>query len=110
MKKILLATVGLLALGIAAPASAADLPARTYSKAPPPMMAVIYDWSGFYMGLNGGWGSSHKCWTNTRHGVPRRSAKAAAMRPAASPVARSVIAGSRADWCSAWKARATGPI
>ena len=35
MKKFLLATVGLVALGMAAPASAADLAARPYTKAPP---------------------------------------------------------------------------
>ena len=63
MKKILLGTVALVALGIAsAPASAADLAARPYTKAPPPMIAAIYDWSGFYIGINGGGGSSHKCW------------------------------------------------
>ena len=61
MKKFLLGTVGLIALGIAAPASAADLAARPYTKAPP-MIAAVYDWSGFYIGANGGWGSSHKCW------------------------------------------------
>jgi outer membrane immunogenic protein len=62
MKKFLLATVGLIALGISAPASAADLAARPYTKAPPPMVAAIYDWSGFYIGANGGWGESHNCW------------------------------------------------
>ncbi|WP_366145911.1 outer membrane beta-barrel protein, partial [Bradyrhizobium sp.] len=53
---------GLVALGMAAgPASAADLAARpVYTKAPP-MVAAIYDWSGFYVGINGGWGSSHNC-------------------------------------------------
>jgi outer membrane immunogenic protein len=61
MKNFLLATVGLVALGVAAPASAADLAARPYTKAPP-MVAAIYDWSGFYIGANGGWGSSHNCW------------------------------------------------
>ena len=62
MKKILLATVGSVALlGMAAPASAADLAARPYTKAPPPVMAPIYDWSGFYIGANGGWGQSHSC-------------------------------------------------
>src|SRR5277367_884891 len=60
MKKLLLTAVGLVALG-AAPALAADLPARTYTKAPP-MIAPIYNWGGFYVGLNGGGGSSHKCW------------------------------------------------
>src|SRR3982074_2510471 len=43
-------------------ASAADLAARPYTKVPPPMVAAIYDWSGFYIGANGGWGSSRKCW------------------------------------------------
>jgi outer membrane immunogenic protein len=65
MKKFLLATVGLITVGVAAPASAADLAARPYTKAPPPMVAAIYDWSGFYIGANGGWGSSHKCWDIT---------------------------------------------
>lgn len=64
MKKFLLGAVGLVALGIV-PASAADLAARPYTKAPPPMMAAIYDWSGFYIGLNGGGGSARKCWTET---------------------------------------------
>ena len=26
------------------------------------MIAAYYDWSGFYVGVNGGWGSSRKCW------------------------------------------------
>ena len=62
MKKFLLGTVGLLALGMAAPATAADLAARPYTKAPPPMVAPIYDWTGFYIGGNGGWGQSRNCW------------------------------------------------
>src|SRR6478735_10774043 len=60
MKKILLGLAGFIALAV--PASAADLAVRPYSKAPVPMIAAIYDWSGFYIGANGGWGSSHKCW------------------------------------------------
>ena len=62
MKKLIAAAAGTLVLGLAAPASAADLAARPYTKAPPPMVAAIYDWSGFYIGINGGGGSSHKCW------------------------------------------------
>ena len=45
-------------------ASAADLAARPYTKAPP-MIASVYDWSGFYIGINGGGGSSHGCWDLT---------------------------------------------
>jgi outer membrane immunogenic protein len=29
------------------------------------MVSAIYDWSGFYLGLNAGGASSHNCWTNT---------------------------------------------
>jgi outer membrane immunogenic protein len=64
MKKFLLGAVGLVALSMSAPASAADLAARPYTKAPP-MVAAIYDWTGFYIGANGGWGSSRKCWDLT---------------------------------------------
>ena len=63
MKKVLLGAVGLVALGVA-PARGADLPARAYSKAPA-VVSAIYDWSGFYLGLNAGGASSHNCWTNT---------------------------------------------
>src|SRR6478752_7106251 len=50
MKKLLLATVALVALGATAPALAADLAARPYTKAPPPIAAPIYNWTGFYIG------------------------------------------------------------
>src|SRR3979409_869079 len=62
MKKFLLAAVGLVALGMNAPASAADLAARPYTKAPPPVVAPIYDWSGFYIGANGGGGEHRQSW------------------------------------------------
>jgi len=65
MKKLVLAA-SILVFGTAA-ASAADLAPRYY-KAPPPVVAAVYDWSGFYIGINGGWGSSQNCWTNTTVG------------------------------------------
>ena len=49
MKSVFLGAVALLAL--AAPAAAADMQPRTYTKAPaytPPQ--VIYNWTGFYIG------------------------------------------------------------
>ena len=61
MKKFLLGVIGLMALGMSAPAMAADLPAQPYAKAPV-LIPAYYDWSGFYTGVNGGWGSSRKCW------------------------------------------------
>ncbi|MBP0115938.1 MULTISPECIES: outer membrane protein [Bradyrhizobium] len=62
MNKILFSAIGAMALVLSAPASAADLAARPYTKAPAPAVAAIYDWSGFYIGINGGGGTSHKCW------------------------------------------------
>jgi outer membrane immunogenic protein len=61
-KSFLLVTASLVALGAAAPAVAADLAARPYTKAPPAPIAAIYDWSGFYIGINGGGGSAHTTW------------------------------------------------
>ncbi len=60
-KNLLLVTASLVALSAAAPAVAADLAARPYTKAPA-MVATIYDWSGFYIGINGGGGSAHSTW------------------------------------------------
>ena len=61
MKSFLLASVGLVALvGIAAPASAADMAVK--ARPPAPVLAPIYDWTGFYIGANGGWGQSRNCW------------------------------------------------
>src|ERR1700674_774463 len=51
MKKFLLGTVALVDLGATVPALAADLPARTYTKAPA-YVAPIYNWTGFYIGAN----------------------------------------------------------
>lgn len=53
MKKFCLASVALSAL-LTAPAIAADMAARPYTKAPA-MMAPAYDWSGFYLGANAGY-------------------------------------------------------
>jgi outer membrane immunogenic protein len=60
MKKFLLGMVGVVALGMVTPVSAADLAARPYTKAPP-MIAPIYNWGGFYVGANGGYGWSNQC-------------------------------------------------
>src|SRR5260221_14278693 len=50
MKKFLLATVALVALGATVPALAADLAARPYTKAPAYAPQPIYNWTGFYIG------------------------------------------------------------
>jgi outer membrane immunogenic protein len=52
-KLFLSAAVLSVLLGVGA-ASAADLPARTYTKAPP--MTPVYSWTGFYINAGGGYG------------------------------------------------------
>ena len=61
MRNVLLASAALSVLIASAPAMAADLAARPYTKAPP-MAVSVYNWGGFYVGANGGYGSSHNCW------------------------------------------------
>ncbi len=62
MKKFIIAAAGLLAL--TASASAADMAARPmYTKAAPPIVSPVYNWTGFYIGINGGGGFGRKCWT-----------------------------------------------
>jgi outer membrane immunogenic protein len=66
MKKFWPGTLGVIASGVVAfgmanPAAAADLPARPWDKAPPPMVSPMYDWTGFYAGFNGGGGWARKC-------------------------------------------------
>ncbi len=68
MKKLLLVTTGLLALAASAPAFAADLPARPYTKAPPAVVGMVNDWGGFYVGFNAGGGSSRDRWNLLTNG------------------------------------------
>src|ERR1700676_2478596 len=58
MKKSLLVLAG--AVALAGSATAADLPARAYTKGPA-MIDPGYNWTGFYVGVNGGgsWGRSN---------------------------------------------------
>lgn len=43
------------------PASAADMAARPRKAPPPQAVVAVYDWSGFYIGANAGYGSSRSC-------------------------------------------------
>jgi outer membrane immunogenic protein len=67
--KVVSALGALSLAAVATQANAADLAARPYTKAPP-MIAAVYNWSGFYLGANGGYGSSHKCWDQTAGFAP----------------------------------------
>src|SRR5207302_1091634 len=69
VKHFAIVGAGLLSIaGFVGAASGADLPARTYTKSPA-VVAPVYDWSGLYIGLNGGGASIRECWTVTsQHG------------------------------------------
>ena len=72
MRRIGAVTAGLLSVvALSGAARAADLPAKIYTKAPP-IAAPVYNWAGFYIGLNGGGASSRNCWnlTNSSGGTP----------------------------------------
>ena len=66
MKKILLTTTALIAFGIA-PAAAADLAARPYTKAPAAAIA-INNWGGFYLGAMGGYAQENSSGIGTLSG------------------------------------------
>lgn len=65
MRKLVFAGVMLGALGVVQPALSADLPVEPYKASP--LIVPVYDWTGFYVGLNGGysWGNSSNTYTIT---------------------------------------------
>jgi outer membrane immunogenic protein len=71
VRRLLAAGFVLAAMMAAERAAAADLSLAPLYKAAPPPVAVPYDWSGFYLGVNGGggWGHSHWSATGTGFGV-----------------------------------------
>jgi outer membrane immunogenic protein len=67
MKRVLSASIGLVAMAaLAGAASAADLPRRSPVPAAAPVyMPVAYNWTGFYAGINGGWGFGNSSWADS---------------------------------------------
>ena len=63
MRRVCVACVGLAALAfVAAPAAGADLPPRYPQPYAAPAYAPIYNWTGFYFGINGGGGWGRSQW------------------------------------------------
>ena len=59
----LMACAGLLAAAMAVPSLAADLPRPVYKA--PPVFVAPFSWSGFYVGINGGYGWGNATVSNT---------------------------------------------
>ena len=101
MKRLVLVTASLLALSAGLPAVAADnLPARAYTKS---LGMAAYDWSGFYVGLNGGGGTGRTCWDlvgSTTEGCHDTTGGTFGGQIG--------FAGRPGPSCWAWKRRATG--
>src|SRR5882672_9740960 len=68
-KKTLAGCFAVGALLAAQCANAADLSVAPLYKAPPPAAAPAYDWSGFYLGINGGGGWGHSNWDANATGI-----------------------------------------
>jgi outer membrane immunogenic protein len=69
MKKILAAGFALVALVSARGAAAADLSLAPLYKAPPAQVAPVYNWTGFYLGANGGGGWGRSSWNANATGI-----------------------------------------
>jgi outer membrane immunogenic protein len=66
MKRIILASASALALaGAIGVAQAADLPRQMVTRAPAPYVVPVYNWTGLYLGINGGGAWGHSSWDST---------------------------------------------
>jgi outer membrane immunogenic protein len=62
MKLRLTTACAVLAMFAGGAANAADLPVRPAPPRAPVFVAPIYNWTGFYIGVNGGGAWAHNCW------------------------------------------------
>jgi outer membrane immunogenic protein len=69
MKNLVAGCLALGALVTAQCAAAADLSLAPIYKAPPPQAAQPFNWTGFYLGVNGGGGWGHSYWGGNATGM-----------------------------------------
>src|SRR6202140_3321179 len=66
MKRLVLAGLGALAVvTMTGAANAADMQRRQAMPAKAPVFEAPYNWTGFYVGINGGGGWGHSSWSNS---------------------------------------------
>ncbi len=65
MKKLAVITAAVAALGFVTSAYAADMPAKMAYKAPMAPPPIVWNWTGFYIGINGGGGWGRTVQTDT---------------------------------------------
>jgi outer membrane immunogenic protein len=68
-KSVLAIGLAFAALVGAGGAVAADLSLAPLYKAPPVQVSPVYNWTGFYLGANGGGGWGHSFWNNSTTGI-----------------------------------------
>jgi outer membrane immunogenic protein len=69
LKTVIAGCLAAVALFVAPSANAADLSVAPLYKAPPAPVTPAYNWSGFYLGLNGGGGWGHSYWDTSATGM-----------------------------------------
>ena len=98
MKKIALAAAAVLSIVFAGAASATDLPARTYTKAPVLAPAPIFNWTGFYIGVHGGGDWFDKNWSAPLTPINIAGGCPGCPSPVGSHTASSWLAGGQAGF------------
>src|SRR5450631_2597535 len=79
VKKFVAVATAIAAFGFVNSASAADMP----TKAPAPMMAPVYNWTGFYVGANAGYAWGRASTATVSPGLPFSAPPADAIYSAA---------------------------
>ena len=68
--KLKVGLAAIVLMGSVGAAFAADLPARTYTKAPVAPPVEIFSWTGFYLGVQGGGAWGKESFTDNLGGIP----------------------------------------
>jgi len=71
MRRLWVAGIGLVVL--AGSARGADLASVLPTKAPPPLVPIAYDWTGYYLGAHLGYAAGSSNWTAIQPGAPNVS-------------------------------------